>query len=404
MKKIFLQLTFSLLTTITFAQSNINLNEKAPNINITDWVLNKPADTNLQGKYIVLEFWATWCGPCIAAVPHMNELQSKFDDPELLFLSITDEAVAKINRTLERVDFHSSVVTDLSKQTQINFGDGKRGLDAYPMTVLIDKEGIIKWIGHPELLTEGILIDFLDNNLEAKNHLKKEVEPVNDGVANNEEKEEKKESLQAEFMSIISDKEKVLFFDLRKATGSETTSMKLGRKAFLLSQVSIKEIYDELFGIKIEPSVSLDTTQYTLIYKNLTDTDESFTQLEKLLLSALNLEMQAKVETVTKYIVKVEDASLLKPALDKSFTAKSEADDKIILSNYKIARMIEEMGKVLNVPLQFEGEDDSTYDFIIKNDDLKSLQKSLGSYGLSVQKSEVQMEQFYLVQKEQPVK
>jgi hypothetical protein len=54
MKKAFLQTILLLLATLTFAQSNIEIGEKAPKITITDWVKNKPDDTNLEGKYIVL--------------------------------------------------------------------------------------------------------------------------------------------------------------------------------------------------------------------------------------------------------------------------------------------------------------------------------------------------------------
>jgi hypothetical protein len=104
----------------------------------------------------------------------MNELQSKIENPDVLFISITDESVDKINRTLERIDFKSSVVTDVTKQTQVDFGDGEKGLEAYPMTILIDSEGIIRWIGGPKQLSTEILDKFLNNELSGINHFKKE--------------------------------------------------------------------------------------------------------------------------------------------------------------------------------------------------------------------------------------
>jgi thiol-disulfide isomerase/thioredoxin len=45
----------------------------------------------LKGKVVVLEFWATWCGPCVAAISHLNELADQFKDRPVQFIAVTDE-------------------------------------------------------------------------------------------------------------------------------------------------------------------------------------------------------------------------------------------------------------------------------------------------------------------------
>ena len=62
----------------TFAQKDIAVGERAPELVITDYIQNVPLDKSVRNKYILLEFWATWCAPCLGAVPHLNELQDKY--------------------------------------------------------------------------------------------------------------------------------------------------------------------------------------------------------------------------------------------------------------------------------------------------------------------------------------
>lgn len=157
MKKLQL-LVLIILSSNLFAQEKLTVGEKAPKINITDYVLNVPKDRNLNNKFIVLEFWATWCAPCLKAVPHINEMQSKFKErKDLMFLSITNEKPEKIKRTLDKVKFETTVVCDDSKETDKNFK-----IIGIPQTILIDNKGILKWVGYPMDLNEKLISNFLN--------------------------------------------------------------------------------------------------------------------------------------------------------------------------------------------------------------------------------------------------
>src|SRR5881396_890266 len=63
----------------------------------------------LKGKVVVLEFWATWCGPCIAAIPHLNELADHFKDKPVQFIAITDEEEKVVAPFLKRKPIHAWV-------------------------------------------------------------------------------------------------------------------------------------------------------------------------------------------------------------------------------------------------------------------------------------------------------
>src|SRR2546426_12713239 len=61
----------------------------APALAVTNWTNTKPLQlADLKGKIVVLDFWATWCGPCLASVPHNNELQKKYAGKGVVCIAI----------------------------------------------------------------------------------------------------------------------------------------------------------------------------------------------------------------------------------------------------------------------------------------------------------------------------
>ena len=144
------------------ANGKIRLNSKV-NLKFTDWIANIPENKNLEGKFIVLEFWASWCNPCIEQVSHLNELQSKFSEKNLYFISITDEKTEIVKNVLKRVHFESIVVSDQRKIN--NFWNGGIKKLILPFTILIDDEGYIKWIGIPSLLREKDIQDLITKKI-----------------------------------------------------------------------------------------------------------------------------------------------------------------------------------------------------------------------------------------------
>lgn len=110
----------------------------------------------LDGKVVVLEFWATWCGPCVAAIPHLNELAEEFKDQPVQFIAITDENEATVKPFLNKRPMHAWIGIDREKGTFQAYGVRGR-----PQTVLVDKRGRIALVTHPNQVTAQMLRDVL---------------------------------------------------------------------------------------------------------------------------------------------------------------------------------------------------------------------------------------------------
>src|SRR5262245_61215466 len=67
--------------------------EPAPSLKVRKWLQtpSKPAAGWPSGKVVILEFWATWCAPCVGSIPHLNDLAEQFKDKPVQFIAVTDE-------------------------------------------------------------------------------------------------------------------------------------------------------------------------------------------------------------------------------------------------------------------------------------------------------------------------
>ena len=119
------------------------VNQPAPNLAVDKW-LTPPPDT--QGKFVLVDFWATWCGPCRRSIPLLNDLQARFKD-RLVVIGLSDEPEEAVRRMTEpRIDY--AIAIDTQRRAS-----GTVEVKGIPHTMLVDPKGIVRFEGMPQYLT-----------------------------------------------------------------------------------------------------------------------------------------------------------------------------------------------------------------------------------------------------------
>ncbi len=134
--------------------------DRAPVLAI-EATLNGPADgeaewAGLKGKATVLEFWATWCAPCVDVIPHLNELADELPADDIRFVSITDEEEGVVAPFLESIPISGVVGLDLDKSTFREYG-----VQSIPTTFLVDKEGVVQAVTRAHDVDREDLLDLI---------------------------------------------------------------------------------------------------------------------------------------------------------------------------------------------------------------------------------------------------
>ena len=111
-----------------------------------------PTWQDLRGKVVIMDFWATWCTPCIESIPHLNALKKELADQPVSLLSITYEPSAKVRGFLKTHKMETDIFIDNDLSTFKSFSSW-----GIPITYVFDKEGRLVAGVSPKNLTADIV-------------------------------------------------------------------------------------------------------------------------------------------------------------------------------------------------------------------------------------------------------
>jgi thiol-disulfide isomerase/thioredoxin len=147
-----LVLTGILINSQLQGAANLAIGDPAPPFSVKEWIKGGPLDISAgKGKNIyVIEFWATWCGPCRETIPHVTELQKKYRDRGVVFMGLTDEAPSLVKTFVQKMGAKMDYAVGIDERDKA-FGTYMTPFDqqGIPHAFIIDKEGHLVWHGHP---------------------------------------------------------------------------------------------------------------------------------------------------------------------------------------------------------------------------------------------------------------
>lgn len=140
------------------AKAPLTVGDRAPAIAVESFLKGEPVKEFASGHIYVMEFWATWCGPCIRGMPHLTEVQTKFKDKATIIgVNVWEEREYKP----ETVDKVKKFVADNTEKMgyTVAYDGSAKAMDlgymkaaqrnGIPCAFIIDGEGRIAFIGHP---------------------------------------------------------------------------------------------------------------------------------------------------------------------------------------------------------------------------------------------------------------
>jgi len=136
-------------------QKKLGVGDSVPSLEGLDFVQGSMDDLSASGtKVLVVEFWATWCGPCLKSIPHINEMYQNFQDQGLVVVGVSDEKRSKVEPFVKKRGSEMSypVAIDAEKKVSDAFmaASGQKGIPcAFVTTVQSGQSGKVVYIGHP---------------------------------------------------------------------------------------------------------------------------------------------------------------------------------------------------------------------------------------------------------------
>jgi thiol-disulfide isomerase/thioredoxin len=142
------------LAQTAYASTGVNVGQEAPDFTLKNLAGKSVSLKDFRGeKIVVLDFWASWCGPCLRAIPELNRLQKDYDGKDVQVLGINvRERPAAVLSVKKKYMVKYPILLDLNGSVAKEYR--VRGI---PNLILVDKDGVVQYNGHSPAKLKEVL-------------------------------------------------------------------------------------------------------------------------------------------------------------------------------------------------------------------------------------------------------
>jgi thiol-disulfide isomerase/thioredoxin len=129
-----------------------------PALSVTDWINGGVTAAGMKGKVVVLDFYATWCGPCMRAIPHNNAMLKKYADKGLVMIGVctSDRGQESFASNAKEHGMEYPAACDPKLQSEKAWH-----VHYYPTYAVVDRKGIVRAIGLQPENVEAVVTKLL---------------------------------------------------------------------------------------------------------------------------------------------------------------------------------------------------------------------------------------------------
>lgn len=344
-------------------------------LDISDFDLISVNEREIEkDKLLLIDFWATWCGPCIASFPHLEKLQEKYSD-DLQIIAISDEKVDKVNNFLTKKNFNLSFLNDVDRKLFKRFN-----ISGIPISSLISKKGEFLWIGNSKDF-EQILIEYLNSGeLPAPN-----ITNSNEAYYNQEYVLEQELNFDnftisegGDPKSYTAKTQKVdsVLIDIEYISVPVTDVI---GDFFLINSMRLINNRPELDNILLNFKVKSETVTY----------GQGKNRILEDIQNTYKFNIQTKSKNADVYLLKIIDKNLLEKNVEtiEGGGYVNRKDGQYLITRLSLNNLASYFESKLKTNIQFEGVDNSKYNFVFDDSgSLEGLKSQLNKVGISISK------------------